>query len=455
MTATVRPAPSASRSYHFPRFERRSLPNGLGLVIARVDKLPLVTALMIVDGGAACDPAGAEGVASLAARAMVEGTATADGATLAEQLERTGASLEPSADWDHAAAMLTVTSQRLSGALDLMSDIITAPSFPEREVERLKSERLAELLQTRAEPRGLADEMFARILYAPASRYAAPDGGTPASVGALTREHVVRFHAARYGPRGVTLILVGDVDADQAARMLPRRLREWSAEPMPPIRTDNVAARGGRAVHMIVKEGAPQSELRIGHVGVPRMHPDYFHIVVMNAIVGGLFSSRINLNLREAHGYTYGAFSQFDWRRSNGPFVVSTAVRSDVTGAAIREVLSELERIRQDPVSHDELSLATSYLDGVFPIRYETTAAIANALGVQQVYGLPADYFDTYRERIRGVTADNVLAAARRHLHPEQVQIVVVGDPATVRAPLEQLDAGPLSAYDVEGRLIN
>ena len=209
-----------------------------------------------------------------------------------------------------------------------------------------------------------------------------------------------------------------------------------------------------RRAHLVAKGDAAQSELRVGHVGVPRTHPDYFPVTVMNAILGGLFSSRINLNLREEHAYTYGAHSGFDWRRSAGPFIVSTAVQSDVTDAATREILIEIDRMRAEPVTDAELSLATSYLDGVFPIRYETTAAIAGALANMVIYGLPEDYFSTYRERIRAVTTEQVLAAARDHLHADALQLVVVGDPAQVRAPLEALGFGPLTVYDTEGHAV-
>jgi zinc protease len=172
----------------------------------------------------------------------------------------------------------------------------------------------------------------------------------------------------------------------------------------------------------------------------------------MNALLGGLFSSRIKLNLREAHAYTYGAFSSFDWRRNAGPFSVSTAVRSDVTDAAVREILFEIDRIRAEEVAPSELSLATSYLDGVFPIRFETTTAIANALASLVSYGLPNDYFDRYRSTIRAISSADVRRAAQVHLRPEQLQIVAVGDPAVIQAPLETLGAGPVRVYDAEGR---
>jgi zinc protease len=171
----------------------------------------------------------------------------------------------------------------------------------------------------------------------------------------------------------------------------------------------------------------------------------------MNAVLGGLFNSRINLNLREVHGYTYGAFSSFLWRKQAGPFVVSTAVKSDITDAAAREILTEIDRMRAEPISADELSLATSYLDGVFPIRFETTSAIAAALGVLVLHKLPEDYYDRYRERVRALTVDQILSAARTYLHPDELQMVVVGDPAIVRAPLEALGFGKTTVYDTHG----
>ncbi len=199
---------------------------------------------------------------------------------------------------------------------------------------------------------------------------------------------------------------------------------------------------------IVAKEDAAQSELRVGHGGVPRTHPDYFAIVVMNAVLGGLFSSRINLNLREAHGYTYGASSYYDWRREAGPFVISTAVQSEVTAAAISETLKEIDAIRENEIAHDELTLATSYLEGVFPIRYETTSAIAAALANLVTFGLPENYFDTYRSNIARVTTADVLNAARNHVKPEELQIVVVGNADVIREPIEALSFGPVTVRD-------
>ena len=416
-----------------------------------VHKLPVVTVSFVIDAGAVAEDAGREGISRLTARSLLEGTSRRSGDELTESLERLGASLDADAEWDSATLTMTVLTSRLVEAMALVAEVMLEPAFPERELERLKAERQAEILQRRSEPRGLADEMFARFLYASDSRYALPDGGSATSVEAITPPDIGRFHAARYRPGSSTAIIVGDIGIDDALRVMRSRFEAWPAQPTADVRANDQPARRTRAVHLVEKTEAPQSELRMGHVGVPRTHPDYFPAMVMNLLLGGLFSSRINLNLREVHGYTYSAFSSFDWRRQSGPFVVSSAVRSDVTAAAAREIMTEIDRMRAEQVSPEELSLATSYLEGVFPIRYETTAAIARALAGMIIYGLPEDYFDTYRERVRAVTTSDVQRAARDFLHPEELQLVAVGDPAVVREPLAEMNFGSVTLYDADG----
>ena len=450
----VRPQPGPRRQYHFPSFERRKFDNGLELIVSPVHKLPLVTVATIFDAGAVCDPTGREGTAQLVAKLLLEGTERSEGAELTERFERLGASIDAHADWDAAGVTMTVLAEHLPEAFSLLGEVLRTPAFRQREFERLKAERLAELLQLRAEPRGLADEMFGRFLYTPESRYARFEGGDEQAVQRLEREHLLAFYETRYLPGGATVIMVGDIDVDRTEAIAREALGDWRGAA--PTRTvaDDHPARQERAVHLVAKVDAHQSELRIGHVGIPRNHPDFFPVNVMNAVLGGLFNSRVNLNLREAHGYTYGAFSAFEWRREAGPFVVHTAVRSDVTDAAAREIITEIDRMRAEAISAEELSLATSYLDGVFPIRFESTAAIAAALSVLALFRLPEDYYDTYRERVRAVSAGQVMEAAQRYLHPEALQMVVVGDPAAVRGPLEAMHFGPMSLYDVSGQRI-
>jgi zinc protease len=421
------------------------------LVVAPVTKLPLVTIFALVEAGASAEPAGKEGVAALTARLLPEGAAGLDGAALAERFERIGASVESSADWDVAAVSLTTLAKQLPEALALVRDLLRAPDFPDREVARLKEERLADLLQQRAEPRGLADEFFSRAVYARDARYAAPADGDARSVRALTRADVRAFYEAHYRPAAVTLVMTGDISMATASELATGLFGDWTGARPTASAAAVDAAQQGMLTRVVAKAEAPQSEVRVGHLGIPRRAPDYFDTMVMNAVLGGLFSSRINLNLREAHGYTYGAFSAFEWRRGAGPFVVSTAVKSDVTAAAVKEILGEIERIRREEIGEDELTLATSYLDGVFPIRYETTAAIAAALANLVIHELPDDYYDRYRERVRAVTSQGVLRAAQAHLHPDQLRIVVVGDPALIATPLGEVTGMPVDVVSPDG----
>ena len=446
-----RPKPTAPRDYRFPAFERVTLPNGLRIIVATVSKLPLVSVTAVVDAGASSEREGQDGVAALTAQLLLEGAAGLNGAALVERFERIGTSADAHADWDAATVSLTVLAERLPEALALVRDLLRAPTFPEREVARLKDERLAELLQSRTEPRALAEEHFARAVYAPSARYATPAGGDATSVRALTPELVRSFYGQRYRPTTTTLVFAGDVSVERASGLALELFGDWPGEPTATNARAIDVSPAARLVRIVSKTDAPQSEVRVGHAGLPRLHPDYFGATVMNAVLGGLFSSRINLNLREAHGFTYGAFSAFEWRRAAGPFMIQTAVKSDVTGAAVREILLEIERMRSEEIGTDELTLATSYLDGVFPIRYETTAAIATALSNLVIHGLPEHFYDEYRMRVRDVTTQDVLRAAQQHLHPDQLRIVVVGDPAVIAKPLTEIHGGSVEVVTPEG----
>lgn len=449
MVTAVRPKPAPPRIYRFPHFTEEILPNGLRLVVAPVEKLPLVTVLVVIDAGSTIDPAGKEGLAGLTAAALLEGTSEIDGAQLTERFEQLGTGVESGADWDSAFVKLTVLADRLDEATGLLGDAISRPDFPVREIERLKAERLAEILQLETEPRGLADEKFLEFVYAAESRYAKPDGGTAQSVAALSRSDVQNFFRSHYKAGATTVVVAGAVTQPVVRQLVTATFGNWPAG-LSAGRALVASPRADeRTVNIVNKPDAPQSELRVGHVGLPRNHPDFFPALVMNAVLGGLFGSRINMNLREEHGYTYGASSYYDWRRGPGPFVVSTAVQSEVTAPALKEIFAEIERIRSDRISEEELSLARDYLDGVFPIRYETTTAIASALANLVIYGLKGDYYDSYRTRVREITTDGVLQAAKRHLHPEQMQTVIVGDATAIKDAVAASRLGDLRLHSV------
>ena len=306
MTTAPRPGAGAPRHYEFPHTERVTLDNGLRVVVANIPRLPLVTVLALVDAGSSNDPSGREGVASLTARALTEGTTRLDGASLALEMERLGSGIDSGSDWDEAMVHLTVMPTRLERAMTVMGDVLMTPSFAPRDVERLRAERLADLLQQQVEPRSLAHDKFSEVLFVAGSRYGVPSSGRTATVAHLDAEAVRAFHAARYGPHTTTLIFSGDVTLERAVALAHATLGAWTQTTVSPVAIDDQPRHEGRRVHLVHKSDAPQTELRVGHGGVPRRHLDYFPITVMNALLGGLFSSRINLNLREKNGYTYG-----------------------------------------------------------------------------------------------------------------------------------------------------
>ena len=281
--------------------------------------------------------------------------------------------------------------------------------------------------------------MFARVTYDPETRFALPEAGEIATIHTFDRTIVESFHRERFAPMRACVIVVGAVDHDKTLAQIDESLGQWTGGSDAQIATNVDRPAETSAAHLVDRAGAAQTELRLGHVGIPRLHPDYFAAVVMNSVLGGLFSSRINLNLREKHGYTYGAFSAFDWRVQSGPFMISTAVQTDATAPAIREILSEIDRIREAPISEEERTLAVNFLAGVFPIRYETTAAIAAGLAAMRIFRLPADYFETYRERILAVTAQDVMNAAQKLLHPAKLQILALGEAQAIQPQLAAL----------------
>ena len=443
-----RPHATAARPYRFPSFTRHKLDSGMELIVAPVRRLPLVSVRALVDAGASVERTDVAGVAELTARALAEGTRRLPGVALAESFERLGGSLSSYATWDGSHISATVLRERFGPALQLIAEVLREPAFAGHEIDRLRGERIAELLELRAEPRGLADEAFEAFVYSSSSRFALPEAGALITVRELTRESVVEFYGVRFRPTTTTLIVVGDVDVEDVLREATVAFSAWNGEApaRPPV--EAAPARTDRAIQVVSRPDAPQTELRVGHIGVPRHHPDFFPLVVTNAVFGGVFNSRINLNLRERHGYTYGASSAFSWRREAGPFTISTAVATETTIPAIREIVLELETLRENSVTMDELSLALSYLEGIFPIQFETTEAIASALASLQTFGLSDDYFDAYRSRIREVSASDVERVSRAHLSPARLQVVAVGDPTKIGPELESLEFGPAHVLD-------
>jgi len=443
-----RPRVGAPRRYDFPVVTSYRLSNGLSILAADLPGRPLVSASMVVLGGASQEPAALAGSTVLAARALSEGTERHDAIALVEAAERLGASIHADAGWDALSASVEVPADRLAPALALVAEMLLRPTFPESEVERLRDERLNDLLQAQADPRRRAEQVFADTIYAPASPYHRPSGGTRETVERLTAADLRSAYERNLDPPRATLVVGGDLGGQDVLELAERLFGSWRGSGIGSAgATDAIvdtAASSRRVVRVVHRPGSVQTEIRIGHRGLPRRIPDFHAVSVMSAILGGLFNSRLNMKLREEKGYTYGAGAGFDLRRGAGPFAARAAVNTDVTVAATLDTLTELERMRDEPVSSSELSAARDFLIGVFPLRFETSGAVVGAVSGLAVHGLPLEELIDYRARIEAVDGAAVEAAARSHLHVDAAAIVLVGDVDAFGPELEAAGLGPI-----------
>ena len=443
-----RPRPGAPRPYEFPAVVTERLSNGLTILIADLPGRPLISASLVIRGGAAGEPAADAGSTVLAARALSEGTASFDAMQLVEATERLGASLHADAGWDALSVSVDVPADRLAPALQLVAEVLLRPTFPASEVERLRDERLNDLLQAQADPRRRAEHAFAATIYAPASSYHRPSGGTRDTVERLTPDHLRRAYERTLDPERATLIVAGDLGGQQVIPLAERLFGAWTApsggRASAPVPVVDIAASVRRVVHVVHRPGSVQTEIRIGHRGLPRRIVDFHAVSVMSAILGGLFNSRLNMKLREEKGYTYGASAGFDLRRGAGPFGARAAVNTEVTMPAVLDMLGELERMRDTEVQAAELTAARDFLIGVFPLRFETAGAVVGALSGLAVHDLEIDELVGYRDRIEAVDIAAVAAAAQAHLHVDAAAIVLVGDVDVFGEALEGAGLGPI-----------
>jgi predicted Zn-dependent peptidase len=425
-----------------PPVHHTRLDNGLELLVVERSELPVIDARLVVRAGADYDSQDYAGRAFLTADLLDEGTAKRTALQLADESEHLGASLATHATWDYTAADLHVLTARIEPAFELLADIAIQPAFPGDEVERKRAERLAAILHEHDDPRALANIAFAHAVYRDRHPFGAPIGGTRSSVEKLTTEDLRDFYQHHFGPANAFLVIVGDITATAATDLALRMFGEWhGATPKAPP-TWPAPAICPRTVHIIHRPNAPQSELRVGCFGPARSTPDYFPLLVANTVLGGAFTSRLNMRLREEKAYTYGAASRFSFRREGGPFVAATAVFTGATADAVHEIIGEIERLGSEPVSDDELERAQSYLVLGLPRTFETTGDIAEHVVDVELYGLGRDFFDTFGARVRAVTAQQVTDVSARWLPAEQMAIVVVGDATVIEKELRDLELG-------------
>ena len=437
----VAPQPAPPRPWSFPRWERRQVAGG-SVLAAHLPGQALAAVALVLDAGATSEPAGKEGVALLTARLLGEGTEVRGAFDFGVAVERLGAAWHADVDWDSLRVGFDAPVTALGAAVELLAEAVRRPAFSEDDVARVRDDRLDELRAELLQPAARAGATFNAYAFEPGSRYAMPDGGDPVSVASVTDQDIRDFHTARFSPAGATLVIAGDLTDVDPADLGRRMFAGWSAA-QPTAAAPRVQPAGARRRVVVVdRPGAVQSVMLVGHPGPPRAIDDYVATTNMVMALGGMFSSRLNMKLREERGFTYGAFAGFGMRRHGGIFIARAAVHAEPTAQAVADTVAEIERMHDDGVTEDELDKVRRYRSGVFPIQFASPYAVAGALADLTVHGLPDDYFDRVRELIVETPLEEVNAAARRRLEPDRLLTVVVGDASVVAGGLREIGAG-------------
>jgi zinc protease len=442
------PSPEPPRALKLPPDQRLTLSNGLAVHLVEMHEAPVVEVTLTVRSGAAADPSDRSGLATFTADMLDEGAGGKDALALADAVDFLGAEVTTAATWDYSTVGLYVPVARLSDALPLMADVALRPSLPETEMERLRRRALTSILQARADPRQAATWALVQGLFGKEHRYGRPAGGDAASLSAMTVADVRAFHSRHYRPGNAALVVVGDVTRsvlpllEKAFGGWPRGGEHSPAVPEPP-------QVKGRRIVLVDKPGAAQSVIRIGRVGPPRSTPEHHAIEVMNTLLGASFTSRLNDNLREQHGYAYGAGSGFNYRLVAGQFQASADVQTPSTAAALTEFLRELERIRT-PATAEEIERARNYLALGFAEDFETTRQVATRTAEQIVFSLPEDYYVTFVPLALAVDVARARAAAAATIDPADVVIVIVGDLKVIEEPVRALGVAPIEVRTID-----
>jgi zinc protease len=452
--STTPPQLSDPKPLTLPQVVERRLDNGLRLLIVEHHELPIADLVMIVKSGNEEDPMRREGMASLTAAMLDEGTRTRDALQIADQIGFLGISLTTASAWDASRVSLHTPTAQLDSAMSLFADVLLNPSFATKELERLRKERLTSILQQRDRGPVIADLAFSSILYGEDHPYGRAQQGTEPSIKAITRAEMQRFYNTHYRPNNSVLVVVGDVSADDVVARANRLFGKWQPGTIPASRVAASKPSGANTtVYLIDKPGAPQSSFRIGSIGVARATQDYFPLMVMNTILGGAFTSRLNNNLRETKGYTYGAGSSFDMRQAEGPFTARAEIVAEKSDSALIEFFKELRNIRA-AVPAQELDKAKRYLQLGLPAQFETTSDIALRLAPVALYDLPLDYFNSYVQKIGEVGTTDVQRVAQQYVRPDNFSVVIVGDLKTIEQGIRAVQVGKVEIRDMSGRPI-
>jgi zinc protease len=447
------PKPGPSRPLHLPVPVQFKLSNGLTVYFSERPGLPVVAANLILRSGSGANPVDKPGLAAVTAGLLQQGTATLNATQIADRIADLGATLNSGAGVDSTNVSFRSLSRSFPQGLALMGDLALHPSFAKDELERQRSQRLAALVQEKDEPFSVAFRIIYSALYGPNTAMGYPSSGTAESLKAISREDVQQYWEQNYHPNNAALIVTGNIKEAELKSLAEKAFASWRPGTTKEVAAPTEVASATRLI-LVDKPGAPQSTTGCFLLGPSRTTPDYAPLEVMNTELGGLFSSRINMNLREKHGYTYGAFSFFDYHRGSSPFLAGGGIRTDATGPAVAEIFNEIRRMRDTVMTPDELSLSKDSIARSLPGRFETGPAATGSLAELFIYGLPLDYFTTLPDRVNAVTAEQAQAAAQKYVVPEKLVVLAVGDKAKIEGDLAKLNLGPTEVRDLDGKPI-
>ena len=445
---TVPPTLGPPPSLRLPAITTRQLGNGLNIVVVEQHELPLADFILEMRTGGEADPANRAGTAALTAAMLNEGTTSRTALQIADQAAYLGVRVGAGSGWEQSTVSLHAPTAQLDSALALFADVALHPAFQSADLERIRKVRLTALQQQRDRGPVIADRAYAAALFGDQNPYGRPLSGTEGSIASISRDELMRFYTTYYRPNNATLLVVGDVKPDDVERRAQALFGGWTRGDIPAMPSSNASAPKGATLILVDKPGAAQSSFRLGGIGAPRSTSDYFAIQVMNTILGGAFTSRLNNNLRETKGYTYGAGSGFGLRRNPGPFVASAEIVSAKTDSALIEFMKELRAIR-DTVPADELAKAKRYLQLGLPEDFETTGSIAGQMLPLITYGIPLDFYSSAVQNYGAVSQADVQRVARQYVDPDHLTMVIVGDRKSIEPGLRTLKPGTIVIRDV------
>ena len=448
------PTPGPARPLQLATPASATLPNGLTLILSERPGLPIVAASLVFKTGSDANPPEKPGLANFVAAMLDEGTASRTALQIADDVARLGAGLFIGSSMDDTDVSVRALSKNFTAALDVLADVVLRPSFPAAEIERQRTQRLGRLVQQRDSPAQVAAQVQAAALYGGRHPYGYTEVGTEAALRGITRDEMVAFWRQNFVPNNAALVVAGDISMKDLRALAEEAFGAWPrGTPATPTLGEPTTTRA--RVVIVDKPGASQTQLRVAALGAARSSPDFRALEVMNTALGGLFSSRINMNLRERHGYSYGTYSRFTFRRSPGPFTVAGGVRTDATAPAVTEIFKEIMGMTETAMTDEELSKARDSLANSLPGDFETSSNAVGSLSSLFVYGLGLDYYSRYAQGVRAVTAQEALAVAQKYLVPERMVVIAVGDRSVIEPELEKLALGRIEIRDAEGRTVD